>query len=284
MSSKRTSLLLLGAALCISFVLDPTPDRLPFLALLAAISGTIILPRSKTERTVGVLICCALLFFYIGPTMHSRFLEDTVGRITEEPAQHWAAPDTLVRLGGQQISFQEESSRYIMTACYWLDNSKALVAAHRAKGFASGSIIPIQVIGKGQIEELSAKILANDDNGVALELTKEFLPTTDLYPIAATSEIVVGGEAEIISTYGGSFPVVVKGFLDLVGQQERVVVEKIKDTDNFVGGMSGSPIVQNGKIIGFMNGTLKGEKRLALCSIAAEVYANTADLMNECNP
>ncbi len=61
-------------------------------------------------------------------------------------------------------------------------------------------------------------------------------------------------------------------------------MEKIKDTDNFVGGMSGSPIVQNGKIIGFMNGTLKGEKRLALCSIAAEVYANTADLMNECNP
>ncbi len=284
MSSRRTPLLLLGAALCISFMLDPTPDRLPFLALLTAVSGTVILPRSRAERRVGVLICCALLFFSIGPMIGNRFLEETVARITEEPAQHWAAPNAQVRLGGQQISFQEDRDYYILTACYWLDNSKALVAAHRVKGFPSGTIFPIQVITKGQVEELSAEVLANDNNGVVLGLATEFLPTSDLYPIAATSEIVVGREAEIISSYGGCFPVIVKGFLDMVSQQEKVVIERINDTDNFIGGMSGSPVVQNGKIIGFMSGTLKGEKNLAFCNIAAEVYANTADLMNECNP
>ena len=38
--------------------------------------------------------------------------------------------------------------------------------------------------------------------------------------------------------------------------------------------MSGSPFVQNGKIIGFMSSALKGAEQYALCNIAAEaLYA-----------
>lgn len=281
MSSRRTSLLTIIAVGCISYLLDPTPDRLPFLALAAAILGTILLPRTKKERIAGILLCCALLFFFIGPVLSSQFIEETLAGITAEPMQHWPAPAAQVGLGGQQITFRGDGRYYIATVCYWLNKHQALVAAHRIKEFSVGASMPIQLVAEGLVEELSAEILFNDDNGVGIKLADEPSSPWEQLPIAGTSEIIIGGEAEIISIHGGSFPVIVKGFLAMDSQQEKVVIERINDTDNFIGGMSGSPIVQNGKIIGFMSSTLRGMKGLAFGNVAGQAYAQTEGLMQE---
>lgn len=283
MSKKRTPLLLLGVALLISFLLDPTPDRLPTLALIAAIGGTAILPRTKTQRVVGVFICCALLIFSLSSSVGTMMIKD----IADEPSQHWLAPNAQVRLGGQTITFDlVDSTRegyHILTACYWLDNSTTLIAAHKMKKFTPGEALAIQVTGDGYIENFETEVIFNNDDGLALGLTSEFIPPADLYSIAASKEIIVGAEAEIISQYGGSFPVIVKGFFALRGRDE-IAIEIVNDEDDLIGGMSGSPVVQNGKIIGFMRGGFKSARRIGLCKIAAKIYANAADLMQEYTP
>lgn len=282
MKSKRIPLLLLGAVLCTSFLLDPALARIRTPALLAAIGGIYVLSLPGAERPLKILICFSLLTVAFVPWI-SRIVDATIrSNFTEEPAQQWAAPDALVGLGGQQIVFYEDAVDYRTltraTACYWLDNNTVLVAAHYIPGLARKNTVPIMVVNKVQIEPLTAEILFNSNNGVALKISTEFLPASDLYPIASTREIVVGAEAQIISSYGGSFPVLITGFYHFAAQ-DMVVIERISRADNFVGGMSGSPVVQNGKIVAFMSGTFRKRERYAVCNIAAEVYGNTARLL-----
>lgn len=282
MRSKRWPLLLFGAVLCTSFLLDPALARIRIPALIAALGGVFVLSRPKAERPLKVLICCSLLIIAAVPWI-SRIVDVTIrSNFTEEPAQHWTTPDILVGLGGQQIVFYEDDIDYRTltraTVCYWLDNSTALVAAHYIPVLAGKDTVPIMVVSKEQIEPLTAEIMFNNNSGVALKMPTELWPASGFYPIAATSEIVVGAEAQIISSYGGSFPVHITGFYNYA-EQDMVVIERISGADNFVGGMSGSPIVQNGKIVAFMSGTFRKRERFAVCNIAAEVYSHTAHLM-----
>lgn len=162
-----------------------------------------------------------------------------------------------------------------------MDDTRAVAAAHRVDGFSVGDTFRTQIIASGKVEELDAEIISNDSMGIAIQTGIPFAVETDLYPIAASDEIVVGEEAEIISIRGGSFPVIVRGFHELPSHGAVVVIERINDSDDFISGMSGSPVVQNGRIIGLMSSTLRGGSEVAYCRLAAEIYAKTTPLMEE---
>ena len=277
MSHKRIPLALIGTALILSYILDPSPERLPRLAIFAVIGLITFIFRTRSQRVLGVLLCIVLLYIAVWPEMRAGIKE----QISDEPSQHWDAPAGEVRLGGQQITFYGSNSGYILTVSYWLDDTRAVAAAHRVDGFSVGDTFRTQIIASGKVEELDAEIISNDSMGIAFQVDTSFAPSTDLFPIAGSDEIVVGEEAEIISIRGGSFPVVVKGFDEFTKHGTVIVIERINDSDDFISGMSGSPVVQNGKIIGLMNSTLRGDSEMAYCRLAAEVYTQTTTLMEE---
>ena len=107
-------------------------------------------------------------------------------------------------------------------------------------------------------EEKQGKILKNTANGLFGTLENSNFEKSALYPVGSISEVKMG-KASIISTVDRESPKeytnsIVK--IDRSNKENKNFVIKITDkellskTNGIVQGMSGSPIVQNGKIIG----------------------------------
>ncbi len=117
--------------------------------------------------------------------------------------------------------------------------------------------------------EIYGNVNTNCENGIYGTLNY-FELTDELYPVATSSEIKTG-EAQIISTVSGNE----KEFYDIeiekifTNSENKNMIIKVTDnelldiTGGIVQGMSGSPIIQNGMIIGavthvFLNDPTKG--------------------------
>ena len=129
----------------------------------------------------------------------------------------------------------------------------------------------VQIISQGRIEDVEAEFLFNEDCGLGLQLPADFLLDAPDYAIASTGQVEAGAEAEIISIQGGSIMVEVVGFLD-TRYREEIIVKALDPNQKLIKGMSGSPLVQKGAIIGFLRGGLTGMKDYVACSPAAKVY------------
>ena len=148
----------------------------------------------------------------------------------------------------------------------------------------SGEIVPVKITGvikshDGTAGELkgtfmttlaSGKVLLNKDTGVygqAYKFSKD-----NLMPVASPQEVVTG-KAYIYTTISGTTPQKYEIEIEKVSltsqNQNKNMVIKITDpalltlTGGIVQGMSGSPIVQNGKLVGavthvFVNQVNKG--------------------------
>ena len=277
MSRKR--LLLFGVTLIIVILLVPAPARFSTLLLGIAIGGTVFLPRTKLQRAIGIFICFCL-FFASGMLMIGDII---LNNLAAAPTHHWEAPAELVGLGGQQITLYAPEKATTFTVCYWLENGALLAAAHNLSGFVPAGV-PVHLGPPApEAESVSAKVLANSDDGLALGLPSDYAPPTTPCPIGATTDLIADTEAEIISDRGGSFPVIIRGFLNL-SNQSIMLIESLNAYDIFIPGMSGSPVVQDGKIIGFMVGSFRGNKNVAFCRLAAELYASNLAAMQEYDP
>ncbi|MBQ9414419.1 MAG: SpoIVB peptidase [Clostridia bacterium] len=145
---------------------------------------------------------------------------------------------------------------------------------------ATGEIVPASIFGvtkgavgapgelKGSFDAGSYGVLtANGDTGLYGVLTDD-PPSLATIPIAHKQEIVEG-DAELITTIHGSTPKryrVCVEQVDLRGDSPtRHMVIRITDetllaeTGGIVQGMSGSPIIQNGKLIGAVTHVLVGD-------------------------
>ena len=135
----------------------------------------------------------------------------------------------------------------------------------------SGEIVPVSIMGltkskNGETGELKGtfltdipigKVLANSINGVYGTI---FMPPADnMMAVASPQEITVG-EAYILTTINGTkakkYDIVIEKIALTGSNQNKNLVIRITDpellslTGGIVQGMSGSPIVQNGKLVG----------------------------------
>lgn len=135
----------------------------------------------------------------------------------------------------------------------------------------SGEIVPVKIMGitkshNGQAGELkgtfissfpTGKILANSTNGVYGNMFS--VPEGNIMEVAAPQDITVGA-AQIMTTINGTKPqkydiVIEKIVLSGSNQNKNMVIritdpELLAQTGGIVQGMSGSPIIQNGKLVG----------------------------------
>ena len=135
----------------------------------------------------------------------------------------------------------------------------------------SGEIVPVKIMGvtksrNGEAGELKGtftssfpmgRILANSTNGVYG--TVFTIPDDNIMEIAQPQEIQTG-PAQIITTISGTTPksydvVIEKIALNGTNSNKNMIIritdpELLKVTGGIVQGMSGSPVVQNGKLVG----------------------------------
>ncbi|MBS3985293.1 MAG: hypothetical protein KGZ66_06790 [Selenomonadales bacterium] len=74
---------------------------------------------------------------------------------------------------------------------------------------------------------------------------------TELIRLGGTADIVVGEVATVLPGAAGPFTVRVVGYMQFRGEQ-LLLVSPLHAKDRIEPGMSGSPIVQNGKLIGVL--------------------------------
>lgn len=135
----------------------------------------------------------------------------------------------------------------------------------------SGDIVPVSIMGlikskNGETGELKGtfltdipmgKVLANSANGVYGTI---FMPPADnVMPVASPQEITAG-EAYILTTINGTkakkYDIVIEKVALTSSNQNKNLVIRITDPQllglagGIVQGMSGSPIIQNGKLVG----------------------------------
>jgi stage IV sporulation protein B len=145
-----------------------------------------------------------------------------------------------------------------------------------------GGLMPATVIGvrkgeKGQPGELQGSfetgtslgnLRANNDAGIFGALEADAMTCKPALPVAQRNEVQVG-KASIYSTIGGSevreYEIEILRVFPDGGADNRDLMLKVTDptllaaTNGIVQGMSGSPIVQNGKFIGAVTHVLVGD-------------------------
>ena len=135
----------------------------------------------------------------------------------------------------------------------------------------SGEIVPVSIMGltkskNGEAGELKGtfltdipigKVLANSTNGVYGTI---FMPPADNMMAVASPQEITAGDAHILTTINGIKPkkysIVIERIALTGSNQNKNLVIRITDpellnlTGGIVQGMSGSPIIQNGKLVG----------------------------------
>ena len=171
----------------------------------------------------------------------------------------------------------------------------------------SGEIVPVSIVGltkskNGETGELKGsfltdipmgKVLANSANGVYGTIFAP--PATNMMEVATPQE-VTAGPAQIITTINGTkaktYDIIIEKIALTTSNQNKNMVIRITDeellslTGGIVQGMSGSPIIQNGKLVGavthvFVNQVERGygvfaQNMLMSMDNAEKVYLNKA--------
>ncbi len=162
--------------------------------------------------------------------------------------------------------------------------SKGEVAEVTVNGIKKGTAgAPGELLGSFSSASAIGSLELNCENGL-FGIISPFTPCNEAVPLGMRQEIEVG-EAYIYTTIDGSKPQKYKIVIEKIdlhdtkGSKNMIVrvtdKELLEKTGGIVQGMSGSPIIQNGKLVGavthvFVNNPTKG-------------YAIFADTMYECS-
>jgi hypothetical protein len=209
--------------------------------------------------------------------------------ISETPLQPLPTLDVSVIPGGESLSWSiavGEGPRTVFknaaaTVCFYIpDDGLCVVAAHSC-GLKTGEALIITPNTEDLVPGIprSADVLVDSQYGVVLERITCPDPGREQLPLANEEDISVGEEAIIRTLGNGDIRVKVIGFA-IVSEGHLLVLELLDDVE--VGpGMSGSPIIQSGKVIGFFIGTTLSfiGPDFVLARPAVEVYAELQEYL-----
>lgn len=183
--------------------------------------------------------------------------------ISERPLQPLPTLEVSVVPGGELFKWSAlveqrtsiELRRSWVTVCFYVpDDDLCAIAAHSC-GLEAGDVLDLTEDSEALPAGPSPKVrvLADVQEGVAIKKVKCPEPDRKAIPLAGEEDIKVGEEAVIRTLSTGDIRVEVMGFTTL--KDGHFLVLQLLDDDVEVGpGMSGSPVMQSGKIVAFFSG------------------------------
>jgi len=237
-----------------------------------------VLKLNKTVRTIGIVMAVALIaalvgiyYSVIGNYMVSTIVDNTFDSL---PEGYYTASEVAakVRVGGDHLVIHSGSQGLSMRTCFYTDEGLAVAAAH---GFDLGEG-GYRMQLNGQFT-LRAQVTEVTPSGIVLN---GLVPPEESSHLgfALPSEITLGEEATLLHA-DEDIQVLLLGYHEAKGDQ--VLVVKQLDGASPIGpGFSGSPIVQNDKLIGFLSMAIKPNimyrgPRIGFARLATEVYLET---------
>lgn len=220
----------------------------------------------RSRSVLAVCLCLAVPAFLI-----SVFAVAVIS-FSLEPLSvlDFGPQDALVYPGGESLHIRVTDGGSIITCvahvAFYIGDGQALIAGHAMDLTRPGDEYAASVTGAGVSDQTTIRVTGSYDVGqVVLGLP---LPARDAVGLAATDQIRTG-EAQVIIA-GRSVPVMIQGALASPGRPQMLAVTFVQD--RMMPGHSGAPLIQDGRLVGVMVGSLALQPRVALARPAAEVY------------
>lgn len=251
-------------------VMSSGHSRIHEIARIGAISIAVALePLKPRWKSLAAIFAVTLLSaVYWGP---QDFLAEDV---LETPPLESRSVTASVQVGGDFIGVIPESgSGRMFTVCFYHDGY-AVGAAHSidtddGPWTTSTKFIPAAMV-RGEPE-----FVTSTPYGVILSGLGPPDEARECLEIGNTEDIAVGDEAVLYSSWKGPVRVVVLGFTAR-GKEQLLAFQFCESDQTMEGGMSGSPIVQDGRVIAFASMTLSAvswkRPQIGLARLAADVY------------
>jgi hypothetical protein len=233
--------------------------------------------RGKTARVGAVVAALLLVILFLSSNSQQmgNFIANrlTTNLIASLPGGYAQSVEASVRLGGDHLIIYRESGMIIATTCFYTEGGLTIAAAH------SISLAPGEYrmqVNRGR--SVAGELLSDSPDGIAiagLTIPEE----APLLPLASPSDIALGEKALLIHS-DGNIEVTVLGYQRKTRGRYSLVLQALDDEADIGPGYSGSPVIQDDRIIAFVFGAIKPSvrysgARIAFARLATEVYLGT---------
>ncbi len=189
-----------------------------------------------------------------------------------------------VEVGGETIWVVPPEGRGVIATICFYQGDMSVIAAHPVP--LNDGPWPMRVephIPVGMVHGVP-EFVTSTPYGAVLKGLGPLGEGRERMEIAAATEIAVGEDAELRSSWKGTLPVRVLGFTERDGEP-FLVLQFHSEKDVFEGGMSGSPVVQGDKIVGFAAMTISvvswRRPQIAFARLASDVYLGTQSYLEQ---
>lgn len=256
----------LGVILFSYFVFRIMSERGSFLqnaTLLAlVVIGGFRKPSQALPVLLTVLAVAAGSYAYEGWLAPQAFLRS----VQQTAPVSFPTVTAQVYLGGERLVVipmtENSTSRYSSRACFHTQTGYTLATAHGVS-YDSGKVL-VRLADSPTVKTEYATIACNDF-GVVFPTLRE--PNGELMPIANIEDIKLGA-AQVHQVDSLPIQLDVKGYY----QSGQVTFLILWGESPCIPGYSGSPIVQDGKLVGSVYGYLKVSNHIWLARLAVDLY------------
>ncbi|NLY54061.1 MAG: hypothetical protein GX060_05530 [Firmicutes bacterium] len=263
----------LGAATCAYLVYRIMAEQGYFMqnALLLALLIAFAFRPKKSQylpaTLLGLLALAGILLYhnYIAPELFLR-------NVRQSPLTQFETVEAEVYLGGEKVLVmppERDLTTFSSVATFHTDSGLTLATAHDVSYQPGDALVRLADSPNARTEW--ATILCNDF-GVVFPTLRP--PTGPKVAIANIDDIKLG-LATVHRLGHPEIKLYVRGYYQL-GELEFLVLQGDEPCRH---GYSGSPILQNGKIIGSVYGYLKDDDHIWLARLATDLYQQASRLV-----
>jgi hypothetical protein len=235
------------------------------------------------KKRVWVGVAAFLVVFPVSVYATARYV--FLSEIRPSPLRPLPVANGRVVLGGDRLRLHSPERCFEVAVCFWVPESDIFaVAAHSCKTLPGSTPKVNDTPDKcpnSDPDATTVKVVTDSDFGLVLSGMEIPAGRREELSIGGSEDIFIGEEALLYTSEDQGTSVQVLGFSIMRDQQMLLVQVLNKDAD-LGPGASGSPLVQNGKIIGFLVGVhafpYRGS-RLLILRPACEVYSNLEEFL-----